>query len=283
MLRIRHSRTPGLVLVPSRWLPTACDPRRAFTLVELLVVIAIIALLAALLLPVLSVAKSKGQLIGCLNNLKQLSLAWQMYAADNSSVLVFNSPATGQATPVVTNVWVAGNMQNPLDSTNTALIRRGKLFPYASQVPLYHCPADSSRTAGVRRVRSYSMNSWMGSRYMETAQYASPYRTFLKENEITTAGPAGLWVMTDEHEVSIDDCFFLVTMNDSQPFVSFPATRHRRAGNLNFADGHAESFRLRDPMTPETPGKQGSLISSTNSDWARFKRITTSSWGGRYQ
>ena len=151
------------------------------------------------------------------------------------------------------------------------LIRQGKLFPYASQVALYRCPSDPSRTADAPRVRSYSMNGWIGSRYMETHPRPSGFRTFVRESELSTAGPAMIWVIADEHEASIDDAWFLVTMDDSQPFASFPATRHERSYGLNFGDGHAEFYKLRDPKT-QSPASQANPY---NSDWQRLKQVTT--------
>jgi prepilin-type processing-associated H-X9-DG protein len=163
-------------------------------------------------------------------------------------------------------------------STNDSYLRQGQLFPYASQPAVYRCPADLSQTGGRLHVRSYSMNSWMGSRYMET--YSTPatnpagkYRTFVKENEFASAGLATLWVIADEHEATIDDAWFLVTMDNSQPFASLPAFRHQLGYTLNFADGHVELFKMRDPNTSKA--LERGQINPQNSDWLRLRQVTT--------
>src|SRR6266850_1328763 len=121
---------------------------KGFTLIEMLVVIAIIAILAALLLPALSSAKGKGKQVACLNDLKQLSLAAQIYTADNDGKLVENLP-TGRDT----SSWAPGNLKLANNATNLNLIKQGKLFPYAGQPGVYHCPADLSQAGGVPRTR----------------------------------------------------------------------------------------------------------------------------------
>jgi|CZKM01.1.fsa_nt_gi prepilin-type N-terminal cleavage/methylation domain-containing protein len=239
----------------------------AFTLMELLLVIAVIAILAVLLMPALAAAQAKSKRTACLDNLKQSALSFQMYTADNDGKLAQNYPLG----PAGTNAWVLGDMKVSGDSTNKTLIRRGKFFPYASQVTLYRCPADPSRTGDAPRVRSYSMNGWIGSRYMETYPRTNGFRTFVRDSELAAAGPATLWVMTDEHESSIDDAWFLMTMDDSQPFASFPATRHEGSYGLNFADGHAEFFKLREPESQMAEGP----VSASNPDWQRLKSVTT--------
>jgi prepilin-type N-terminal cleavage/methylation domain-containing protein len=242
-------------------------PRQGFTLIELLLVISIIAILAALLMPALAIAQAKGKRTACLNNLKQCVLSFQMYSADNDGKLAPNYPLKQGDS----NSWVLGDMKVPSDSTNLTFIRQGKLFPYASQVALYRCPADPSRTGGVPWVRSYSMNGWIGSRYMETYPRSSGFRSFVRDSELAAAGPATIWVIADEHEASIDDAWFLVTMDDSQPFASFPATRHERSYGLSFGDGHAEFYKLRDSKT-QLPSSE---TSSSNLDWQRLKQVTT--------
>jgi prepilin-type N-terminal cleavage/methylation domain-containing protein/prepilin-type processing-associated H-X9-DG protein len=241
---------------------------RGFTLIELLVVMAIIAILAALCLPTLGVAKARNKQVVCANNLKQLALCAQMYAADNNEKLTRNDPAATE-----TNKWVLGDLKRSNEATNDAYLRRGLLFPYSGQPALYHCPSDVSAADNHSRVRSYSMNGWMGSRYMENNSNPAAlnrFRTFVKENEIAAVGAAILWMIADEHELTIDDGTFLVTMNDSEPFASFPADRHQHGYDLNFADGHVERFKLQDPNS--IPGR---TVTAQNNDWIRLKQVTT--------
>ncbi len=260
---------PGLVTRPRRH-------AGAFSLIELLTIIAVIAILAALLLPVLSLAKEKGRQTVCMNNLTQFASCWQMYANDNDSKLAINLPSNNPALPdTVSNIWAMGNVQVFQEATNVGLLEQATLFPYTRDTALYQCPADFSQVNGMRRVRSFSMNGWVGSSYMDTLPGESIYQTYLKENGIAQKGASELWIFMDEHEVTIDDAWFLMTMDDSAPFASFPATRHRRGYNLNFADGHVEHYALHDPNTPNTPGRR-MLVNSQNSDWIRLKQVTTS-------
>ena len=165
-------------------------------------------------------------------------------------------------------------MRDDLEATNQALIRLGKLFPYSSDPRVYHCPADLSTSAGAARVRSYSMNGWMGSRYMENPHHSEGYRTFVRDSEIAASIPSRLWVILDEHQRSIDDAWFLVTMDDSQPFSSFPAMRHNFGYGLSFADGHVDAYHLRDPQSRQL-AYEDAYISRKNLDWNQLKQSTT--------
>jgi len=249
--------------------PLQGGSRSAFTLLELLLVIAIIAVLAALLLPALAIGPLKSRQIACSNNLKQLALAASLYTADNEGRLAENSPASQGLALQVTNNWIMGNMRVRGEATNADLIRASKFFPYANNVSVFRCPADLTTMNGALEVRSYSMNSWLGGRSMEGENFAR-YRTFTRESELNAAGPARIWELADEDLFTIDDGYFLVTMNDFQPFASFPGARHGRSYGLDFGDGHAESISLRDPTS--IPGNR---ITDRNQDWLRLKNLIT--------
>jgi len=224
--------------------------RFGFTLIELLAVIATIAILAALLLPVLTKAKIKAQQTKCISNLHQLGLAWAMYYGDSAGELAESYPTNNP------DVWVQGDMTVAAQATNTALIEAGKLYPYDRSIPLYHCPGDKGVQIGtqlVPSVRSYSMNCFMGARADGLAPIpatASGYVPFFaKDSDLPH--PADLWVLIDEDERSINNGFF-VTDPTAMLWFSFPAIsehRHDFGYVLDFADGHSEIWHVRDPQS----------------------------------
>ena len=244
-----------------------------FTLIELLTVIATIAILAALLFPVLQKAKIKAQRTACLSNLRQLGLAWMMYKDDNSGFLAESYPVNNA------DVWVQGDMTKTNEAGDADLIRQSKLYPYNRSAAIYHCPTDKGVTIGgqvVPTVRSYSMNCFMGARdpnlkpIPSTAGDYVPF--YAKDSDIPN--PSQLWVILEQDERSIDDGFF-VTDPAGSIWFDFPAIslhRHNYSFVLDFADGHSDIWRLNDPRSFQLSANQ--TEQPGNADLARLAGAT---------
>lgn len=312
----------------------------AFTLIELLVVVAIIAILASILLPALASAKRKAQTTYCMNSMRQLALAWQMYNGDNNGKIVstYPWPSTTDETQNLA-CWApgyAGGSDFPnqtvygygtasevnsdygtgvFSCSTTEALTNGQLWPYIKQAATYQCPADprliSAEPAGVlpandprgrRPARSYAMNTYMNGLGITNADgtvygFADPTETpptyvfFQREPQILK--PSALFVIIDEDPAILDDGVFLVDMGGSTEgapsgFIEMPTRAHGTAYTWNFADGHSELHKLKDPdVIAWNPSESRPLRTDTNwtggpnepaginPDWADVTNATT--------
>jgi prepilin-type N-terminal cleavage/methylation domain-containing protein/prepilin-type processing-associated H-X9-DG protein len=250
-----------------------------FTLIELLVVIAIIAILAAMLLPVLAGAKLKAQRTQCLSNLRQLQTGWLMYCNDGLPNNPKLPPATNSSP-----AWVYGNVEMATDATNLDLIRAGQIYSYSASAAIYGCPAscnilDNRQSPSIAyRVRSYAMNTYMNGQDIGSSHAGLPagiYKVNTKLNGIAKPGPSAAMVFLDEAPFSIDDGDFgfspsgLPGYGPVGEWFNIPAMVHR-GSNFTFADGHVEFHRWIDP---ETYSINAVNYIDTSPDWADLQWI----------
>jgi prepilin-type N-terminal cleavage/methylation domain-containing protein/prepilin-type processing-associated H-X9-DG protein len=249
--------------------------RRGFTLIELLVVIAIIAILAALLLPALSLGKENAKRIFCLNNQRQLDLAWQLYADEHKGLLALNDWVFRSANVAEspTNSWVVGNAG--LDAAPTT-ITGGSIYPYVKNIQVYRCPANRSLVLGTSTpiLRTYSLSCFMGGPPVDTNDYG----VFPLHQMSQIRSPSRSLTFLEEDDSTIDDGHFLYSPLVNN-WYNIPSWLHRNGTTLVFADGHGEYWQWRSALPKTTYFTTGSALTDplALADLARMQKTAPGS------
>jgi prepilin-type processing-associated H-X9-DG protein len=209
-------------------------------------------------LPVLSQVKDRARSASCLNNLRQLTLCFQLYAGDNDDFLPPNNfvyDIISDQPMVLGDSWCTNLAAY---DTNTDGITQCKLFPYNQQMSIYKCPSDKStvqtfggQSLGVPRLRSYNMSQSINGEPNFSWYYGFFIPCFTKFSDIANPGPSQCFAFLEVHQDEIVDTEFGIPTSDDPvdwgAWWDIPANRHDQGANFSFADGHVEHWRWQVP------------------------------------
>ncbi|MHC4083812.1 MAG: type II secretion system protein [Planctomycetota bacterium] len=245
--------------------------KRAFTLVELLVVIAIIALLMALLMPALRLAHDQAAGLICVNNLKQLSMAWFTYTVDNDGELMgghrFRGNAFNNKNSFPDGFWINPPHDKNLNYTGDPIpsnyedkltgIKNGTIYPYVKTVDVFHCPFDARIDIPEQRAHdSYSVAGGMNGEPAYSGSNGKTRPDLVAEVYDEIRHPAKKYVFVEETDDRGWNMGSWIMNYNNGTWIDPLAGWHNERSTLGFADGHAEKHRWQDDRTIEMNEKQ---------------------------